>query len=71
MINKTVKIILGLLAVLIALSVLAWMAYNYLVEMQPAVEERNPLPALLFNIVMLIVGIKWLRDGFNKESQSD
>ena len=54
MIRKT----FGVLAFLIGVTILAWIGYNYLIEMQPAAEGRNPIPALLFSAAAIFVGIK-------------
>jgi hypothetical protein len=45
---------------LIGLSILGWIAYNYLVEMQPSARGRSPLPALVFSAAAIYVGGKWL-----------
>ena len=49
---------LGVLVFLIGAAILAWIGYNYLIEMQPEAEGRNPLPALLFSGAAIFVGIK-------------
>jgi hypothetical protein len=54
------KRIFGCFILLIGLSVLAWIAYNYLVEMQPEARGRNPLPAIVFSAAAVYVGARWL-----------
>jgi len=56
-----VRRILGVLALTIGASVLTWMAYNYLIEMQPQARGRNPIPPLVFSAFMLFVGVMWIR----------
>ncbi len=53
-----IKKSLGVLVFLIGALILGWVGYNYLVEMQPEAEGRNPLPALLFSGGAIFVGIK-------------
>ena len=55
-----VKRIFGLLIFLIGLSILGWIAYNFLVQMQPEARGRNPLPALIFSGAAIYVGARWL-----------
>ncbi len=57
---KIIQKIFGLLILLIGLSNLGWIAYNYLVAMQPEARGRNPLPALIFSGAAIYVGGKWL-----------
>ena len=54
------KRIFGFFILLIGLGILGWIAYNYLVEMQPAARGRSPLPALVFSAAAIYVGGKWL-----------
>jgi hypothetical protein len=54
------KRIFGCLILLVGLTILGWIAYNYLVEMQPAARGRSPLPALVFSGAAIFVGGKWL-----------
>jgi len=53
--------ILGVFAVLIGATILLWIAYNYLVEMQPSAQGRNPLVPCAVGAAMVFVGIKWIR----------
>lgn len=57
---KILKRIFGFFILLIGLSILGWIAYNYFVAMQPEARGRNPLPALIFSGAAIYVGGKWL-----------
>ncbi len=51
----------GVLVILVGALILGWIGYNYLIEMQPEAQGRNPLPALLFSAAAIFVGIKMFR----------
>ena len=51
----------GIVSLLIGLGVGGWIAYNYLVEMQPEAEGRNPILPLLLTAVGIYVGIRRIR----------
>ena len=55
-----IKRIFGGFILLIGLGILGWIAYNYLVEMQPHARGRSPLQALVFSSAAIFVGGKWL-----------
>ena len=55
-----IKKSLGVLACLLGALILGWIGYNYLIEMQPEAEGRNPIPALLFSAAAIFVGIKMI-----------
>ena len=57
---RILKRIFGCLILLIGLSILGWIAYDYLVEMQPEARGRTPLPALVFSAATIYVGARWL-----------
>ena len=57
---KILKKLFGLLILLIGVSILGWIAYNYLVAMQPEARGRNPLPAVIFSGAAIWIGGKWL-----------
>jgi hypothetical protein len=57
---KIIKRIFGFFILLIGLAILGWIAYNYLVEMQPSARGRSPLPPLIFSTAAIYVGGKWL-----------
>ena len=50
------KKMLGLMALVIGGMILAWIGYNYFVEMQPEAEGRNPLVPVLFSVCLLGYG---------------
>jgi hypothetical protein len=54
------KRICGFFIFLIGLTILGWIAYNYLVEMQPTARGKNPLLALIFSGGAIFVGAAWL-----------
>lgn len=54
------KRILGAVILLIGINILGWVAYNFLVQMQPESEGRNPLPAFIFSAGAIYVGSRWL-----------
>ncbi len=54
------KRLLGVVAVLMGASILAWIAYNLLVERLPETKDRNPLGPLATGPVMVYVGIMWI-----------
>lgn len=56
------KKFLGVIALLMGLGLGSWIAYNYLVEMQPAARGRNPAAPILLTVGLLYQGQKWLRD---------
>jgi len=51
----------ALLLLLMGAGLLFWVGYNFLVEMQPEAEERNPLPALILGSGMLVVAVYRIR----------
>jgi hypothetical protein len=53
--------ILGVLALLMGTAILAWIAYNFLVEKQPEAAGQSPLPGLIFGTLMVIAGVYWVR----------
>ena len=50
-------------AILIACgtSLLGWIAYNHLIEMQPEAEGRSPIIPVMFGIAMIGLGVFRLR----------
>lgn len=57
------KKLLGVIALLMGLGLGGWLAYNYLVEMQPEARGQNPAIAGLVAVGLLYQGQKWLREG--------
>jgi hypothetical protein len=57
---KILKRVFGFFILLIGVGILGWIAYNYLVAMQPEARGRNPLPALIFSGAAIYVGGRWL-----------
>jgi len=55
--------LLGVVALVMGVGLGGWIAYNYLVEMQPEARGRNPLLPILVTIGLLYQGQKWLREG--------
>ncbi len=51
----------GGLLVLLGVGLLAWLGYNFLIEMQPAAEGRNPIPPTVFAVAMIGIGITRIR----------
>ena len=58
----------GYLGIFIGISLLSWLGYNYFIEMLPAAEGKNPIPALIISILSLYFGIKYLKKESNKNS---
>jgi len=58
----------GILCLLIGMSLGGWIAYNFLVEMQPEAKGRNPLPAVLVIALSLYVGVTRIRRGMGKSN---
>ena len=42
---------------LIGAGMLGWVAYNHLVEMQPAAQGRDPWPAVAFGSLLLLASL--------------
>lgn len=57
------KKFLGVIALLMGLGLGSWIAYNFLVEMQPEARGRKPAPAIILTVGLLYQGQKWLREG--------
>ena len=55
------KRIAGIFILLVGLTLLGWIGYNLLIEMQPAAEGQNPAGPLLIGFGSVYVGQKWLR----------
>lgn len=53
----------GLLLVLFGTGLLAWIGYNFLIEMQPEAEGRSPVAPLIFAVSILLIGISRIRKG--------
>ena len=54
------KKLLGIIALLIGVGLLAWIAYNLFVEMQPEAKGRRVIGPVIFAIASIGMGIKWL-----------
>lgn len=65
------RLVFGVLAVLMGLSIIIWVLYNYLVERQP--EFSGPKYFVGFGVAlpMLSVGIYWLRNLKGKGRNDD
>jgi len=61
--------IFGLLSLLLGLGVGGWVAYNYLVEMQPEAKGKNPAPALILTAVCLYVGVTRIRQAVRRSRE--
>ena len=55
------KRILGVISVFLGGCLVVWIGYNYLVEMQPEAQGRNPLPAIIVSVLFIFGGIKMIR----------
>jgi hypothetical protein len=55
--------VFGVLAVLIGIGSLAWIAYNLVIEKQPDFKQDTPslLLSSLVAVIFIVVGIGWLR----------
>ncbi len=53
-----IRKIFGVITVIIGISILAWIGYNYFIEMQPEAEGRNPIVPLIFSCTAIFVGSK-------------
>ena len=61
----------GILCLLIGISLGGWIAYNFLVEMQPEARGKNPLPAVLVTALSLYVGVTRIRRGMRRSVGND
>jgi hypothetical protein len=52
------KKVLGVLGIAAGIGLLGWVGYNFLIEMQPEAERRNPIAPVLFSIALIYTGIK-------------
>ena len=52
------KRLIGVIALLMGLSLFAWLGYNLFIEMQPEAEGRSPIPAALLASAFIFVGAK-------------
>jgi len=59
----------GALVLALGVCLLAWIAYNLFIEMQPQAAGRNPIPAVLLSAAFIYVGQKWLRGQNNPGSK--
>lgn len=57
----------GAVCIFFGANILLWVAYNLLIERLPATEGQNPLPAIVFSLCALIVGVS----KFKKEDSDD
>lgn len=55
------SLIFGSVALLLGITLLAWISYNLFVEMQPEAKGRNPLMPAVFAVTLVVVGIQRLR----------
>ena len=55
--------LLAVMALLVGCTIGGWIGYNYLVEMQPAAEGRNPMVPSLFALAMIGWGFATLTRG--------
>lgn len=62
-ISAAMKKLLGVVSLLMGLGIGGWIAYNYLVEMQPAARGRNPLLPIAMSTLFVYQGWRWLREG--------
>ncbi len=53
------KRLIGVIALLMGLSLFAWLGYNLFIEMQPEAEGRSPIPASLLASAFVFVGARW------------
>ena len=60
---------LSILLILMGLGLLAWIAYNVFVEMQPAAEGRNPIGPTLFGLGLVAAGV--FRVGARRRANRD
>ena len=51
---------LGVIAVSMGAAILLWVGYNLFIERQPVAEGRSPIPALIFSVAAIGVGIRWI-----------
>jgi len=58
---KLIGYLWSLLLILLGATLLGWIAYNSLIEEQPAAEGRNPVVPLAFGAAFLVTGIWRLR----------
>jgi hypothetical protein len=53
--------VFGVIALLMGSAILLWVGYNLFVEMQPEAKGKDPLLAVGFSVVLITVGIMWVR----------
>jgi hypothetical protein len=57
------KRVLGVFVLLFGIAVGGWLIYNLVAGVQPEARGRNPIPAILFTVGAIYVGVKWMRGG--------
>jgi len=48
----------GLVMLVFGLVLLSWIGYNFLIEMQPEAQGRNPLIPFILSVILIVVGAK-------------
>jgi alpha-beta hydrolase superfamily lysophospholipase len=59
--KRVFNLAFGSVCVLVGVGMGGWIAYNQFVEMQPQVEGKNPLRALVFSALFIYVGVTRIR----------
>ena len=67
--KRAIDWVFGIVSLLIGLGLGCWIAYNFIVEMQPEAKGKNPLPALGLTVLFIYVGITRLRKAMQKSDQ--
>jgi hypothetical protein len=55
------KRIMGGIIILMGVSLLGWIGYNFLIERLPETQGRSPVVPFFVSMGMIYVGVKWVR----------
>ena len=58
---KIIDYLWGGVLILLGATLLGWISFNYLVEMQPSAEGKNPIIPTVLGVAFLVTGIWRLR----------
>lgn len=56
-----IRLVLSVLMIVLGVGLLAWIAFNQFVEMQPQAEGKNPIVGSAVAVLMVVSGVLRLR----------
>jgi hypothetical protein len=65
---KAFGLLWGVLLILLGSGLLAWIAYNLFVEMQPEASGKSPVVPTAFSLLLVGLGVRRLRQQFKSGS---